>query len=463
MDDGVHITLYSGVPRLQQGELVRVVGVRTALRAQADSLAHLQGYQGVVTSGDVAQGGPVLTTLVSAIRVVLETGLTVVGGETLYVSAATAGRATNVPPAIQHIVGSVFDATMYSRDHSVICTLADSGAGGGSGAQGAQGSSGSQGAQGSTGGAQGAQGAAGAQGAQGASGGTGVQGANGAQGFQGAAGTTGAQGATGVQGAQGFNGAQGAQGANGAQGATGAQGAQGASGTNGAAGAQGNQGAAGSQGAQGAQGATGVQGAQGAQGFTGTTGTTGAQGAQGATGVTGAQGSTGAQGAQGFTGVQGAQGNTGAQGAQGATGTQGAQGSQGSGASLTLATFAVGYESTPGPLISTGQTYNMKPYSAVFSSVGPIQWRVPVALSDIDTWLQVDTWVDAGAGGNYTVVLLKNGAATAHGHVVSGTGIQQLAGVAVSYAAGDLYGYNVIGAGTVGVRTDFTVFARGIP
>jgi hypothetical protein len=201
--DGVIVPpLYNQTTTLVQGELVRVVGTNGIVRAQADSGAHTQGYQGVVESGVVNPTGPVTVRTAGRQRVLLEAGLIPIGGQTIYISATQAGRGTNVAPGIAVPVGAIADPSNYTRDGSVICLLPANGFGAGTpGAQGAQGGAGAQGAQGATG--------AGAQGAQGQQGAQGVTGAQGATG----AGAQGAQGGTGAQGFQGHAGAQGAQGA----------------------------------------------------------------------------------------------------------------------------------------------------------------------------------------------------------------------------------------------------------
>jgi len=196
--------LYNNTTQLVQGELVRVSGTNGVVRAQADSSEHVLGYEGVVESGSVGPGGPVIVRQSGRQRVLLVSGLTVSEGNLLYVSPAVAGRGTNVVPGIPVPVGTVVDASNYSDDNSVTAILPAIGVAGGTagaqGAQGATGSAGAQGAQGATGaGTQGAQGATGAQGSTGA----GTQGATGAQGAQGATGTQGAQGAQGVSGGDG--------------------------------------------------------------------------------------------------------------------------------------------------------------------------------------------------------------------------------------------------------------------
>jgi hypothetical protein len=266
--NGDTVPLTSGmIVRLKTGTNNNVV------RAQADSTAHLQGVNGVVISGSAASTTYVLAASVGRKSVLMETGLTLAVGQTVYVSPNVAGRGTNVLPVNVATVGSIADTTGYSATGLVTVDVIVGAGGSGGGTQGPQGATGAQGSSG------GAQGGAGPQGFQGS---TGPQGA---QGVQGATGNNGPQGATGAQGFQGFQGFQGATGSTGAQGTIGAQGFQGAQGVQGATGT----------GSQGAQGATGT-GSQGAQGFQGGTGA-GTQGAQGNQGAQGTQGTAGAAGA----------------------------------------------------------------------------------------------------------------------------------------------------------------------
>ena len=172
------------------GQVVRIGTTNSVVRAKADSTPHLQGLCGVVGSGSVGPGGPVnIVADAYPQRVLLEPGLTLSAGQTLYVSASIAGSATNVPPGTAVAIGSINSIGTYASDGRVLATLSIPAtitpSGGAQGAQGAQGVAGSQGAQG-------AQGVAGS-------------GAQGAQGFQGSQGTTGTQGFQGSQGAQGPN------------------------------------------------------------------------------------------------------------------------------------------------------------------------------------------------------------------------------------------------------------------
>lgn len=110
---------------LLRGMIVRISAANGVQRAQADSSVHLQGLAGVVNSGFVGVGGPATNVVAAAVRqrVLLDTGLTPVAGETLYVSAATAGRATNVAPATIVALGVVQDAGEYSRNSTVWATV----------------------------------------------------------------------------------------------------------------------------------------------------------------------------------------------------------------------------------------------------------------------------------------------------------------------------------------------------
>lgn len=149
--NGDTVTLTVGlITRLKPGSN------NTVVRAQADSSSHVQGLAGVVLSGSAAPTGTVTIGCVGRERVLLESGLSLAVGQTIYVSATTAGRGTNVAPVIAVPIGAVVDITSYARDSSVFIEVNIGG-----GSQGAQGAQGSQGAQGNTG-AQGSQGAQGA-------------------------------------------------------------------------------------------------------------------------------------------------------------------------------------------------------------------------------------------------------------------------------------------------------------
>ena len=159
------------------GQVVRVISTNTFALAQADSAPHLAGSIGINGSGTVGPGGNAnIFSTGAQVDILLETGLTPVAGQTVYVSATVAGRGTNVAPGTAVALGTIETAGAYARTGCVTVALAiGSGGGGGTGAQGAQGFQGTAGAQG----AQGFQGTQGAQGFQG------FQGTQGAQGFQG--------------------------------------------------------------------------------------------------------------------------------------------------------------------------------------------------------------------------------------------------------------------------------------
>jgi len=165
------------------GELVRASGSNGFVRAQANNAGNVQGLLGANGGGTVGPGGTTnIFTSGARVDVLMEPGLTLVVGQTIWVSASVAGRGTNVQPGTVAVVGTIETFSAYAATGIVTVALSI-GAGGGGGAQGAQGFQGSAGAQG----AQGFQGTQGA-GAQGAQGSTGAQGATGAQGTQGATG-----------------------------------------------------------------------------------------------------------------------------------------------------------------------------------------------------------------------------------------------------------------------------------
>lgn len=131
--------------------------------------------------------------------------------------------------------------------------------------------------------------------------------------------------------------------------------------------------------------------------------------------------------------------------------------------SITLATFAFGYTGgTPGTLITNTATWGAKPYSSTMDGAGQPFWRVPIALSSIETWLNITQYNDAGSGGSLQGDLLKNGINPVSGIVQSATGLGQFTQPSGAFAAGDRYGYLFFAGGTNGVFVDFTIFARGI-
>ena len=108
---------------------MRLSGNSQIARAQADAAANIQGTIGVTGAAIAANSiGHVVTN--GRVRVLLDGGLVPAAGQTIYVSAATAGRATNVaPPAFQVPIGIIKDASAYAADNSVIADVSvDSGA-----------------------------------------------------------------------------------------------------------------------------------------------------------------------------------------------------------------------------------------------------------------------------------------------------------------------------------------------
>lgn len=150
----------TGTP-LVHGEVVRVSVTNTVVRAQADSAPHLAGLLGINGSGTIGAGGSAnIFTAGAQIDVLLESGLTPVAGQTIYVSASAAGRGTNVAPGTAVVLGTIETAVQYVRTGLVQIALAlATSTSGGTGAQGAQGAQGTQGATGAQG-SQGTQGLA---------------------------------------------------------------------------------------------------------------------------------------------------------------------------------------------------------------------------------------------------------------------------------------------------------------
>ena len=148
MFDGVYADLNNGEPTpLLSGEIVRVSGEKLCLRAQANSALNVAGLCGVVISG-VVPSGRAYVAQKGKIPVLMEPGLTVAGGDTVYVSTSTAGRGTNVAAAGRPSLGTITDTSQYARTGAVVCILTDSGAGGIVGPRGATGVAGATGATG---------------------------------------------------------------------------------------------------------------------------------------------------------------------------------------------------------------------------------------------------------------------------------------------------------------------------
>ncbi len=165
----------NGSTSLVVGEVVKLISTRVLEKSIASSPA---GTIGVVMSGAAAAGAADVLVCLGGTPplVLLETGLTPLAGDTLWVSNSVAGRATNVAPGVRIPIGTIVDARGYARTGGVIAdvnSLALATAGGGA--------TGATGAAGSPGGATGVTGATGPAGATGV-GATGATGATGAAG-----------------------------------------------------------------------------------------------------------------------------------------------------------------------------------------------------------------------------------------------------------------------------------------
>lgn len=105
---------------MQFGHIVRVSGDSQLSFAQADSNANLIGTLGAVLSSRVGQGAAVVVATGGRNKVRLETGLTPLAGQTIYVSAATPGLGTTVRPMNAFIIGEVIDASKYSATNPIV-------------------------------------------------------------------------------------------------------------------------------------------------------------------------------------------------------------------------------------------------------------------------------------------------------------------------------------------------------
>ena len=107
---------------LLAGEVVRIAGNSAILRSQADALIHMIGLVGATES-------PILTGAIGQVKsegrgfVLLEPALAPVAGQTLWVSATVAGRATNVIPPLRAYFGIIKDASMYAATGGVIADI----------------------------------------------------------------------------------------------------------------------------------------------------------------------------------------------------------------------------------------------------------------------------------------------------------------------------------------------------
>jgi hypothetical protein len=107
---------------LLAGEVVRINGDATVTRAQANTEANATGVVGVTLRG-IPVGTPGRIVNSGYAFVLLEVGLTPVAGDPLWLSAATAGRATNVVPSIPLGLGVIKDASLYAATGGVLVDL----------------------------------------------------------------------------------------------------------------------------------------------------------------------------------------------------------------------------------------------------------------------------------------------------------------------------------------------------
>jgi hypothetical protein len=110
---------------LLKGEIVRVVGNLTVNRAFADAPSHAAGVVGAMGEA-VAAGATGRVVNTGAAFVLLEAGLTPVAGTALWLSDVTAGRATNLAPAIPVYLGVIKDASLYAATGGVLADLTPS-------------------------------------------------------------------------------------------------------------------------------------------------------------------------------------------------------------------------------------------------------------------------------------------------------------------------------------------------
>lgn len=115
------VTNLSGTP-LVLGEVVRISANDAVTRSQANIPANLQGTIGVVAVGG-PNAGIVTVATEGKTSVLLEPALVPLPGDTLYVSATTPGRGTNVPPANVMTIGVIKDVSPYAGTGTVIADV----------------------------------------------------------------------------------------------------------------------------------------------------------------------------------------------------------------------------------------------------------------------------------------------------------------------------------------------------
>lgn len=105
------------------GTIVRISATNAARRAQADAPANLVGTIGVAMAG----AGPAVSfpaVLAGETPILLETGLTLLPGQAIYISATQAGKGTNVAPASPVRIGTIKNALNYATTALVVAIVA---------------------------------------------------------------------------------------------------------------------------------------------------------------------------------------------------------------------------------------------------------------------------------------------------------------------------------------------------
>lgn len=119
---------------LTQGAIIRAAsGVNQASTAFASTGAGVVNVAGVMSSLRAGLGSAFLAQIAGETQVLMETGLTPVSGQQVFVSASVAGRGTNVVPVNAVYVGYITDVSKYASQSlvTVVLQLADSSSSGG--------------------------------------------------------------------------------------------------------------------------------------------------------------------------------------------------------------------------------------------------------------------------------------------------------------------------------------------
>lgn len=115
----------NGTQRVVVGEIVRVASTKKLEKSQANLADNFAGTIGAVASGSVAPNGPDVAVVLSGRTfVLLETLLTPLAGQVLWLSASVEGRATNIQPSgdgnFIFPIGTIKNADGYARTGGVI-------------------------------------------------------------------------------------------------------------------------------------------------------------------------------------------------------------------------------------------------------------------------------------------------------------------------------------------------------